>query len=30
MEDAELEKRFGQAFADYRRNVGAVLPKAHR
>jgi protein-S-isoprenylcysteine O-methyltransferase Ste14 len=30
MEDRELEKRFGQAFADYRRNVGSVLPKARR
>jgi methanethiol S-methyltransferase len=30
MEEAELEKRFGEAFAEYRRSVGAVLPKAHR
>ncbi len=27
MEDAELEKRFGQAFTNYRTNVGAVLPR---
>ena len=30
MEDAELETRFGEAFTEYRRSVGAVLPKAHR
>jgi len=30
MEDRELEKRFGEAFTEYRRNVGAVLPKALR
>lgn len=30
MEEAELEKRFGEAFAEYRRSVGAVMPKAHR
>ena len=30
MEEAELEKRFGEAFTEYRRNVGAVLPKALR
>ncbi len=29
MEDAELEKRFGDAFARYRQNVGAVFPKTH-
>jgi protein-S-isoprenylcysteine O-methyltransferase Ste14 len=29
MEDAELEKRFGVAFTNYRTNVGAVLPKIH-
>jgi protein-S-isoprenylcysteine O-methyltransferase Ste14 len=29
MEDAELEKRFGDEFASYRRRVGAVLPRAH-
>lgn len=28
MEDAELEKRFGEAFANYRDNVGSVFPKA--
>ena len=27
MEDAELERRFGTAFAQYRRTVGAVLPR---
>lgn len=27
MEDAELEKRFGEAFTRYRLHVGAVLPK---
>lgn len=27
MEDAELQKRFGQAFTNYRTNVGAVLPR---
>jgi protein-S-isoprenylcysteine O-methyltransferase Ste14 len=27
MEDAELEKRFGEAFTRYRLQVGAVLPK---
>jgi len=30
MEEAELEKRFGEAYAEYRRSVGAVLPKANR
>lgn len=28
MEDSELEKRFGEPFTLYRRNVGAVFPKA--
>jgi protein-S-isoprenylcysteine O-methyltransferase Ste14 len=27
MEDAELEKRFGSEFRDYRRQVRAVLPR---
>lgn len=27
MEDAELEKRFGAAFANYRASVGALLPR---
>jgi protein-S-isoprenylcysteine O-methyltransferase Ste14 len=27
MEDAELEKRFGAAFTNYRANVGALLPR---
>jgi protein-S-isoprenylcysteine O-methyltransferase Ste14 len=27
MEDAELEKRFGQEYASYRQRVHAVLPK---
>ena len=27
MEDAELEKRFGEKYAAYRRDVPAVLPK---
>ena len=27
MEDAELEKRFGQAFSAYRERVPAVLPR---
>jgi protein-S-isoprenylcysteine O-methyltransferase Ste14 len=30
MEDAELAKRFGEAFTRYRLNVGAIFPKAHR
>jgi protein-S-isoprenylcysteine O-methyltransferase Ste14 len=29
MEDAELQKRFGKAFTNYRANVGAVLPRIH-
>jgi protein-S-isoprenylcysteine O-methyltransferase Ste14 len=29
MEDAELEKRFGEAFTNYRANVGALLPRIH-
>jgi protein-S-isoprenylcysteine O-methyltransferase Ste14 len=29
MEDAELEERFGEMFVQYRRRVGAVLPKMH-
>lgn len=29
MEDDELQKRFGDEFRIYRRQVGAVLPKAH-
>jgi protein-S-isoprenylcysteine O-methyltransferase Ste14 len=27
MEDAELQKRFGQAFAEYRKRVPAVVPR---
>lgn len=27
MEDAELERRFGETFIRYRRSVGAILPK---
>ncbi len=27
MEDAELEKRFGDKYVDYRQRVGAILPK---
>ena len=27
MEDAELEKRFGEAYAEYRERVPAVLPR---
>ena len=30
MEDAELERRFGQAFTQYRLHVGAVLPRLHQ
>lgn len=30
MEDAELEKRFGAAYADYRERVPAVLPRMGR
>ena len=30
MEDTELEKRFGESFSSYRRNVGAVFPKPHQ
>ena len=29
MEDAELEKRFGNAHAVYRQSVPAVLPRFH-
>ncbi|MGA7646182.1 MAG: isoprenylcysteine carboxylmethyltransferase family protein [Terriglobales bacterium] len=29
MEDAELEKRFGQEYRDYEGNVPAILPKLH-
>lgn len=29
MEDAELEKRFGQKYVEYRQHVGAVLPRFH-
>lgn len=29
MEDAELEKRFGSAFTNYRATVGALLPRIH-
>jgi len=29
MEDAELEKRFGQEYRDYEGNVPAILPKFH-
>jgi protein-S-isoprenylcysteine O-methyltransferase Ste14 len=29
MEDAELQNRFGEAFTNYRANVGAVLPRIH-
>jgi len=29
MEDAELQRRFGDAFLAYRRNVGAILPRMH-
>jgi len=29
LEDAELEKRFGEAFTNYRANVGALLPRIH-
>jgi len=29
MEDAELERRFGETFTRYRLTVGAVFPKAH-
>ena len=30
MEDAELEKRFGEAYSRYRRSVPAVLPRIHQ
>jgi protein-S-isoprenylcysteine O-methyltransferase Ste14 len=30
MEDTELEKRFGQEFIQYRKNVGAVLPRLQK
>jgi protein-S-isoprenylcysteine O-methyltransferase Ste14 len=29
MEDAELEKRFGEEYRDYEGNVPAILPKLH-
>ena len=29
LEDAELEKRFGEAFRNYRANVGVLLPRIH-
>jgi len=29
MEDAELERRFGDEFVRYRRTVGAILPKMY-
>ncbi len=29
MEDAELEKRFGDQFAEYRRRVPAIIPKIY-
>lgn len=30
MEDAELERRFGETFTRYRRHVGAVIPRLQR
>lgn len=30
MEDAELERRFGQTFIRYRLTVGAVIPRVHQ
>jgi protein-S-isoprenylcysteine O-methyltransferase Ste14 len=30
MEDAELERRFGEEYVKYRINVGSLLPRVHR